>query len=189
MSELKVRYAREEASILPAFLGLAGPFIGLLPYVAGEFIDYGVRSSQDPMIKGQFQDTIQGWSISERLSRHTIEEINKGSVFHLDAAQGRQPSQFISDGYDGLIDIALDEIYFQRDGASDKLHIFLRGTGKMIELATGSVVWKREELTATHLSHSIAEYTAGRGHLLKEEIDNLLHELSFRLASDLVYAQ
>lgn len=189
-SELKVRYTGGRESILLPLLAVAAPFIGLIPLAAGALIEPGIRASGDKVIKGQLQGTMRGWSINEQLSRYTIEEISKGTaISHLDAAHGRNPSQLASEGYNGLIEIVLDEIYFQSDNTSDKVRLFLKGTGTMRELPIGPVLWKREELVAADQSQSISEYKGEQGRLLKEDLNNLLHTLSFRLACDLVYAQ
>jgi hypothetical protein len=191
--ELKIDWGMGEGVPGLTLTAFAAPVLGPLVPIVGFIVDYAVSSSrassQNTNIESQLHGKMVNWSINDRIFRYTVEEINKGAMFQVDDAHGRSQQQLSTDGYDGLIEMKIERLSFQREGWSDNLHIYVKGTGKLLEIANGSQVWKREELVATREPHSAAEYSEAQGRLLKQELDKLLRRLSVRLVSDIVYAQ
>jgi hypothetical protein len=171
---------------------IAAPILGPLPVIVYAIVDYEVASSrgssQRRNIESQFHGNLDNWSIIDTLFGYTIEEMKKGAMFQVDDANGRSPQQLRTDGYDGLIEIKVERISFQREGWGDKLNIYVKGTGALLEIASGAQVWKREELVANREPHNAVEYSEAQGRLLKQELDKMLRRLSVRLVSDIVHA-
>jgi hypothetical protein len=58
----------------------------------------------------------------------------------------------------------------------------------MTDLRTGRVFWRRLESLFSREVHTLAEYQANEGRLLKHVVEDTLDRLAARMASAFVYA-
>jgi hypothetical protein len=124
----------------------------------------------DIMLKNTFLEQIGGTKFSQMIDYTNIIDVQKLSY----------------DGYDALIFIQIKDLYLKKD-FNNKMYIYTRIIGKMIDIRKEEKIWQREEYQQSKDSYSIEELKTENGRKLLSTIRKLFEKISNRLVIDIFY--
>lgn len=144
-----------------------------------------VRSGVDAKNAGTIRDRMDFQQLEEKTVHAFIQPLKKGNCFHVaEYITDKKPDnhQLSAAGYDAIIRLSLKEISLKRT-AGEKVNLYLTIHGQMESLASGMILWDREELVSSSESRSL-DYYKENG---LKELDAMLEKAGKYLAYDFVY--
>lgn len=188
-AELDVKYSRETGMSIGTSASVAiFPLFGLAVMAA----EGASKSAADRELAEDVKKNTNAIRFDNMLRDYFLANLKQSNVFkvigHTDSPDSKIHKKLLDDGYDSLIELEIKELALRKDYA-DKLKVFADVWGKMTDLEKGEIVWNRQEVVINSDEHTIEEFKADGGKVLKEETEKVLKKITSRLTNDFIYSK
>lgn len=184
---LMVRNITEFETLFSEDLIAVSPLIGLI----ASGIEHASNKSKDAAVSDTYKENLTRDYIATYIGQSFLDQINKSKIFPISLSAENNRSQLVSEGYDALIVIKIEEISILKEFIAypDKLSVHVKAKANMINLRSGINIWNRDEMLTSDEAYSFEEYRADNSALLIKVLNSLLDKLAFRLSSYIIYSE
>jgi len=184
-SELDVKYSRADFSLLSP---LAAMF-GVLPFLAVLGIEEASDSKKDHSRAIIIQESTTKQYLEKLLGDNFIERIRTTNPFYIGSRHHDRPQTLITEGFDALIELRVEDLCLKRKSYSEVLEVYLLVTGKMISLHDNKIIWSQREEDLSDEVHTYDAYKDDNASILKGILEKMFHKIAVRMANDIIFSK
>ncbi len=180
----EVLYAKDTTSGYTGVGLLFGP-LGILIEIGAVATVAAVKSGIDQGHAAEVKEHMNISHFEDKTAQSFMQPLKKGYLFQSVEqmpSMNQDSGQLHTIGYDAVIRLNVREISIQR-APGDYVKLIAYVHGEMERLATGSIVWDREEVVTNPEPHTL-DYYKENG---LKELDTMLEKAAKNLAYDFIY--